>query len=323
MRHYRCIGPWRRKARARTVRRVLAIRIHRYGGAPNIRTEDIPRPTPGPGEVLVEVAATSFNPSDIGWRRGLMRPLRELDLPWTLGGEVSGTVVAAGEGVTAPAPGDRVVGRVDRGGAAAEYMTARAGELVAAPTTIPLAHAAALPIAGVTAWQAVREHARVEPGQRVLVNGAGGGVGGFAVQLAKHAGAFVIATASPHSAEVVRRQGADQIVDYTATPLAAALDEPIDALLHLVAAPAEEAAALVRPGGVVVSVTGPVAAPAGVRAGYFIARNDTADLAALVALVDAGTVRVDIADTRPLTELRQVHYDAEAGLLHGKTILVP
>ncbi|MGN9909776.1 NADP-dependent oxidoreductase [Phytohabitans sp. LJ34] len=300
-----------------------AIRIHRYGGAPNIRVEDIPRPSPGAGEVLVEVAATSFNPSDIGWRRGLMRPLMELDLPWTLGGEVSGTVVAAGEGVSAPAPGDRVVGRVDRGGAAAEYMTARARELVAAPTTIPLAHAAALPIAGVTAWQAVREHARVEPGQRVLVNGAGGGVGGFAVQLAKHAGAFVIATASPRSADVVRRQGADQIVDYTATPLAAALDEPVDVLLHLVAAPAEEAAALVRPGGVVVSVTGPVAAPAGVRAGYFVARNDTADLAALVALVDAGTVRVDIADTRPLTELRQVHYDAEAGLLHGKTILVP
>lgn len=299
------------------------MRIHRYGGAPNIRTEDVPRPAPGPGEVLVEVAATSFNPSDVGWRRGLMRPVLELDLPWTLGSEFAGTVVAAGDGVTTHAPGDRVVGRADRGGAAAEFVTARARELVAAPTTIPLAHAAVLPVAGVTAWQAVREHARVEPGQRVLVNGAGGGVGGFAVRLAKHAGAFVVATASPRSAEAVRAQGADQVVDYTTTPLAAALDEPVDALLHLVAAPGEEAAALVRPGGVVVSVTGPVAAPEGVRATYFIARNDTADLAALVALVDAGAVRVDVADTRPLSELRQVHYDAEAGLLRGKTILVP
>jgi NADPH:quinone reductase-like Zn-dependent oxidoreductase len=323
MHRYWRIDSWRRRACGRTVRRVLAMRIHRYGGAPNIRTEDVPRPTPGAGEVLIEVAATSFNPSDIGWRRGLMRPLMELDLPWTLGGEVSGTVVAAGEGVTAPAPGERVIGRVDRGGAAAEFVTARAGELVAAPTTIPLAHAAALPIAGLTAWQAVREHARIAPGQRVLVNGAGGGVGGFAVQLAKHAGAFVIATASARSAAAVRGQGADQIVDYTTTRLAAALDEPVDALLHLVPATGEEAAALVRPGGVVVSVTGPVAAPAGVRDVYFIARNDTADLAALVALVDAGGIRVDIAATRPLTELRQVHYDAEAGLLRGKTILVP
>jgi NADPH:quinone reductase-like Zn-dependent oxidoreductase len=323
MRRYWCINRWRRLARGRTVRRVLAIRIHRYGGPANIRTEDIPRPTPGPGEVLIEVAATSFNPSDIGWRRGLLRALMELDLPWTLGGEVSGTVVAAGEGVTGPAPGDRVIGRVDRGGAAAEFVAARARDLVAAPTTIPLPHAAAIPIAGITAWHAVFAHARVEPGQRVLVNGAGGGVGGFAVQLAKHAGAFVIATASPRSAEAVRGQGADQVVDYTTTPLAAALDEPVDALLHLVPAPGEEAAELVRPGGVVVSVTGPVAVPAAVRHVSFVMHNDTAALAALVALVDAGVVRVDIADTRPLTDLRQVHYDAEAGELRGKTILVP
>jgi NADPH:quinone reductase-like Zn-dependent oxidoreductase len=299
------------------------MRIHRYGDAATIRTDDVPRPEPGPDEVLIEVAATSFNPSDIGWRRGLMRALIELDLPWTLGGEVAGTVIAAGEWVTAPAPGDRVIGRVDRGGAAAEFMTARARDLVAAPTSIPLPHAAAIPIAGLTAWQAVREHARVEPGQRVLVNGAGGGVGGFAVQLAKQAGAYVIATASPRSVEAVRAQGADQIVDYTQTPLAAALDEPVDALLHLVPTPGEEAATLVRPGGVVVSVTGQVAAPAGVRDTFFVVRNDTAALAALVALVDAGAVRVDIAATRPLTDLRQVHYDAEAGRLRGKTILVP
>lgn len=299
------------------------MRIHHYGGPFDIRAEDIPRPTPGPGEVLVEVAATSFNPSDVGWRRGLLRAVVELDLPWTLGGEVSGTVVQAGEGVTAFGPGDRVVGRVDEGGAAAEYLTAPATTLVAAPTAIPLAHAAALPIAGVTAWQAVFTRGRVGPGQRVLVTGAGGGVGGFAVQLARHAGAYVIATASPRSAETVRARGADEVVDYTTTPLVDAVDGPVDVLLHLAPAPADEAALLVRPGGVAVSVTGPVDAPPGVRVENFVVRNDTADLAALVKLVDAGAVRVDVAATRPLTDLPAVHHEAEAGRLRGKTILVP
>ncbi|MFC0528951.1 NADP-dependent oxidoreductase [Phytohabitans kaempferiae] len=299
------------------------MRIHRYGDASAIQADDVPRPAPAPGEVLVRVAGTSFNPSEIGWRSGLLRAVAELDLPWTLGGEVSGTVVEAGAGVTALAPGDRVVGRVDDGGAAAEYLTAPASTLVAAPAAAPLAHAAALPIAGLTAWQAVFEHARIAPRQRVLVNGAGGGVGGFAVQLAKHAGAYVIATASGRSAEAVRALGADQIVDYTAGPLADALDEPVDALLHLVPASGKKAAALVRPGGVAVSATVPLPAAAGTRAVHFVARNDTDQLAALVALVDAGAVRVDVAATRPLTDLAAVHREAEAGLLRGKTILTP
>ncbi|GFJ82813.1 NADP-dependent oxidoreductase [Phytohabitans houttuyneae] len=292
------------------------MRIHGYGEASAIRADEVPRPAPGPGEVLLKVAATSFNPSDVGWRRGLLRHVAELDLPWTLGGEVAGTVVAAGPGRVAFAPGDRVVGRVDAGGAAAEYMTAPAADLVAAPAAIPLAHAAALPIAGLTAWQAVFAHARVAPGQRVLVNGAGGGVGRFAVQLAKHAGAYVVATAGPRSAAAVRQLGADRVLDYTSGPLT--LDEPVDTLLHLVPGPASGAAALVRPGGAAVSVTG----PAGVGARHFVVRNDTADLAALVALVDAGAVRVDVT-VRPLADLADVHREAEAGTLRGKTVLVP
>ena len=146
------------------------MRIHRYGDASVIRDDDIPQPAPGPGEVLVRVAATSFNPSDVGLRRGLLRSVFALDLPHTLGGDVAGTVVELGGGVRTLAVGDAVIGRVD--GTAAEYVTADAGTLAAAPGTIPLAHAAAIPIAGLTAWQAVFEHANVAPGQRVLVNGA-------------------------------------------------------------------------------------------------------------------------------------------------------
>ncbi|MFF3439513.1 NADP-dependent oxidoreductase [Streptosporangium sp. NPDC002721] len=301
------------------------MRIHRYGDASVIRHDDIPRPAPGPEEVLIDVAATSFNPSDIGLRRGLLRSVLPIDLPYTLGWDVAGTVAEVGDGVRTLAPGDRVVGLLDGGGAAAEYVVAPAETLVAAPAAVPLAHAAAIPIAGLTAWQAVFEHANVTSGQRVLVNGAGGGVGGFAVQLAKHAGAHVIATAGARSAETIRRLGADRIVDYTTTPVADALDEPVDAILNIVAVSADTLVPLVRPGGVVVSITFPVEAPAGspVTATHFVARNDTSHLAALVELVDTGAVRLDISASRPLTDLAEVHRDAEAGRNRGKIILVP
>ncbi|GAA3018973.1 NADP-dependent oxidoreductase [Streptosporangium longisporum] len=303
-----------------------AMRIHRYGDASVIRRDDVPRPVPSGGEVLLRVAATSFNPSEAGLRRGLLRSVFPLALPYTLGSDVAGVVEEVGEGVSALTVGDRVVGRLD-GGAAAEYVTAAAEALVAAPTTVPLAHAAAMPIAGVTAWQAVFEHADLGPGQRVLVIGAGA-IGRFAIQLARYAGAYVVATAGPRSAEVVRRLGADRIVDYTVTPVTGALDEPVDALLNFaVIDPSRvaELAPLVRPGGVLVSATVEVGHLAGprLRAVRFVVRNDTDHLAALVKLVDAGAVSVGVEASRPLAELASVHRDAEAGRLPGKTIIVP
>lgn len=302
------------------------MRIHGYGDVSVIRQDDVPRPVPGDGEVLLRVVATSFNPSELGLRRGLLRSVFPLDLPYTLGSDVAGTVTELGSGVHTLAVGDRVIGRLD-GGAAAGYAIAVPQVLVAAPTAIPLAHAAAIPIAGVTAWQAVFEHASLTPGQRVLVNGTGS-VGRFAVQLARHAGAHVIATAGPGSAETVRGLGADQVVDHTSTALADALGEPVDALLNFAAIDASQLAALVpliRPGGVLVSATVEVeqlTAPQ-IRAVRFVVRNDTGHLTAMVQLVDAGAVRVDIAASRPLAELPSVHRDAEAGLLPGKTILLP
>jgi NADPH:quinone reductase-like Zn-dependent oxidoreductase len=303
-----------------------AARIHKYGDASVIRHEDVPRPAPAPGEVLIHVAATSFNPSEVGLRSGLLRTVLPLDLPYTLGWDVSGTVAQVGAGQHTLSVGDRVIGRLD-GGAAAEYVAAPADSLVAAPIVIPLVHAAAIPVAGLTAWQAVFEHARITPGQRVLINGAGGGVGGFAVQLAKHAGAHIIATASPRSAATVRRLGADQIIDYLVTPVSEALDEPVDTILHLVAASPRQAATmmpLIRPGGAFVSITGSIEGltDAAVRMMHFVARNDTGQLAELVKLVDAGTLHVD-ATSRPLTDLASVHGDAEAGRSRGKTILIP
>jgi NADPH:quinone reductase-like Zn-dependent oxidoreductase len=281
-----------------------AMRIHEYGDPSVIRHDDVPRPVPGPGEVLIRVAATSFNPSEVGLRRGLLREIFPLDLPHTLGGEVSGTVLSDGR---------EVVGRVDTGGAAAEYVVAAADTLVDAPKNVSLAYAAALPIAGVTAWQAVFEHAGIVAGHRVLVVGAGGGVGGFAVQLAKHAGAYVLATAGPRSAAAVTAQGADEVLDYTAAPLAEQVSEPVDVLLNLVP---REAPRLVRPDGVLVSITVP-------EGRHFVTRNDPVHLAALVELVDAGVVRIDVAATRPFTDLPAVHRAAEQGQIRGKVLLIP
>ncbi|MFD4322859.1 NADP-dependent oxidoreductase [Streptomyces sp. NPDC058548] len=302
-------------------------RIHEFGDASVIRYDAVPLPRPAFGEVLVRVAATSFNPTEAALRAGMLQTFLPVDLPYTLGWDVAGTVAEIGAGVQGFAVGDRVVGRLD-GGGAAQYVRAPVASLVAVPETVPLAHAAALPVAGLTAWQAVFEHGKVSAGQRVLVNGAGGGVGGLVTQLAKHAGAEVIATAAPRSAETVRRQGADQVIDYTAGPLNASLEGPVDLLLNLVPLSPPDAAALVplvRPGGRIVSIATPVEPPAGagVTAMHMVARNDVSHLEALVGLVEAGTVAIDISESRPLTDLTDVHRLSESGRTRGKIIIVP
>lgn len=305
-----------------------AARIHEYGDASVIRHDNVPRPRPAVGEVLVRVAATSFNPTEAALRAGLLQAFLPVDLPYTLGWDVAGTVAEIGTGVEEFTVGDRVIGRLDSGGAAAEYVRAPAGTLVAAPHSVPLAHAAALPVAGLTAWQAVFEYGKAATGQRVLVNGAGGGVGGFVTQLAKHAGAEVIATASPRSTEAVLLQGADQVIDYTAGPVGAALDGQVDTLLNLVPLSPPDAQALVslvRPGGRIVSIATPItpAADSGVTAMHMVARNDVAHLAELVKLLDTGMVTLDISESRPLNDLADVHRSSDAGRTRGKVVLIP
>ncbi|MEU9371678.1 NADP-dependent oxidoreductase [Streptomyces avermitilis] len=303
-------------------------RIHEYGDASVIRYDDVPRPQPASGEVLIRVAATSFNPTEAALRGGLLRAFFPLDLPYTLGWDVAGTVAEIGAGAEGFTVGDRVIGRLDSAGAAAEYVRAPVATLVTAPASLSLANAAALPMAGLTAWQAVFEHGKVAASQRVLVNGAGGGVGGFVTQLAKFAGAEVIATASARSAEAVRRQGADQVIDYTASPVGVALDSPVDTLFNLVPLSPPDAAALaplVRPGGRIVSIATPIEPPAdaGVTAMHMVARNDVAHLAALVELINVGVVAIDISESRPLADLGAIHRLSEAGRIRGKVIIVP
>ncbi|MFF2411652.1 NADP-dependent oxidoreductase [Streptomyces sp. NPDC058092] len=302
-------------------------RIHEFGDASVIRYDAVPRPRPAFGEVLIRVAATSFNPTEAALRAGLLHAFLPVELPYTLGWDVAGTVAEIGAGAQGFAVDDRVIGWLDSG-AAAEYVRAPVAVLVAVPDAVPLANAAALPLAGLTAWQAVFEHGKVAAGQRVLVNGAGGGIGGFVTQLAKYAGAEVFATAGARSAEAVRRQGADRVIDYTAGPVGASLDGPVDTLFNLVPLSPPDAAALVplvRPGGRIVSIATPVEPPADaeVTAMHMVARNDVAHLAALVELVEAGAVAIDISESRPLTDLADVHRLSEAGRTRGKVIIIP
>jgi NADPH:quinone reductase-like Zn-dependent oxidoreductase len=169
--------------------------------------------------VLIRVAATSFNGVDGNIRAGFMQGPIPVTLPHTPGIDVSGTIAGLGEGVDRFEVGDRVIGFLPMAGdgAAAEYVVAPSEILAPAPTTVPLVDAAALPTVGLTAWQALFDHAKLTAGQRVLINGAGGAVGGYAVQLAKNAGAYVIATAGPRSSEQAKAAGADEVIDHTTT----------------------------------------------------------------------------------------------------------
>lgn len=305
---------------------------HRYGGSEVLQYDDVQRPTPGAGEVLLKVAGTSFNPVDAGIRGGYLSEVFAITFPHVPGIDVAGTVAEIGDGVAEWKVGDAVIGMLpmEAPGAAAEYVIAPAEVLAAAPQSVALADAAVLPVVGLTAWQALFEVAGLQAGQRVLVNGAGGAVGGYAVQLAKQAGAVVTATAKATAADRLRRYGADRLIgyiDYTATPLAVD-GQPFDVVLNLVSTTAEETAALagiVADGGFLVGTmtSGPEDPERQLRTQRVFVRSDAAQLGALVQRIDAGRLEIDVADRRPLSDIAAVHDDADAGRLPGKTVIVP
>jgi NADPH:quinone reductase-like Zn-dependent oxidoreductase len=307
-----------------------AVLFHEFGGSDVLGYEDVEQPVPGAGEVRLRVAASAFNPVDDGIRGGYLRDVFPVTLPHIPGIDVAGTVDALGEGVTDVQVGDDVIGFLPMvaDGAAAEYVIAPAEVLAPAPTSIPLPDAAALPMVGLTAWQALFDDAGLTAGQRVLINGAGGAVGGYAIQLAKRTGAHVIATASPRSSDRVESAGADEVVDHTTTKVTVA--EPVDVLLNLARIAPEELealVALVRAGGVVVNTVPTISTPAdeerGVRAVGVFVRSDAEQLSRLVELVDRGELRVDVAQRVALAELPVIHVEAATDALPGKVVVLP
>jgi len=195
-----------------------AVVIRRYGGPEVARIEEMPDPTPGPSDLLVQVRAASVNPVDGKIRKGVIKPLIDYRMPLILGNDLSGTVRAVGAGVSRFRPGDDVFARLDKDriGTFAELTLVREGAAARKPASLSHVEAASIPVVGLTSWQALTEIGRVQPGQRVLIHAGSGGVGSFAIQLAKHLGAFVATTAGPRNLELVKRLGADEAIDYRA-----------------------------------------------------------------------------------------------------------
>jgi NADPH:quinone reductase-like Zn-dependent oxidoreductase len=307
-----------------------AVRFHEFGGPEVLRYEDADRPVAEEGQVLIRVAGSAFSPADNGIRGGTL-PF-PVALPHIPGYDVSGTIEALGAGVTGFSVGDAVVGFISmmEDGAAAEYVVAPADVLVTAPYGIDLADAAALPSVALTAWQGLFDLGGLKAGQRLLITGAGGAVGRYAIQLAKRAGAYVLATASPRSRDAVLAAGADEIIDHTSATVLESVAEPVDVLFNLAPISEEEFAALVvlvRDGGIVVSTTAWMATPGdderGVRTAGVFVRADRVELTQLVALVDRGELTVDVAQRVPLSDLPAIHAQAAAGELRGKVVAVP
>ena len=309
-----------------------AIRFHQYGDTDVLRYEDVAVPDPGAGQVRVRVAGTTFNGVDANIRAGNMQGPMPLTLPHVPGLDLAGTVDALGTDVDGLAVGDKVVGFlpfiVD--GASADYVLAAAESLAAAPTSIPLADAAALPVVGLTAWQALFEHADLTSGQRILINGASGAVGGYAVQLARATGAYVIATGTASNEQHLLELGADEVIDHTTTDASSAVTEPLDVLLNLAPITPEQFSALaarVGDGGVVVNTTVWMPAPSdearGVRGIDLYVRSDAQQLSELVSRVDRAELVVDVAERVALSDLASVHARAAAGTLTGKVVIVP
>jgi NADPH:quinone reductase-like Zn-dependent oxidoreductase len=274
-----------------------AARVHRFGPPDAIIVERLPRPAPGEGEVLVRVAAAGVGPWDAWIRAG--KSVLPQPLPLTLGSDLSGVVEAVGTGVAGLRPGDEVYG-VTNGrftGAYAEYALAEAGRIAPKPRTLDHVQAAAAPVVAVTAWQMLFDHARVAAGQRVLIHGAAGSVGAYAVQLARRAGARVIGTARGADVDRVRELGADEAIDVGATRFEAALSgETVDVVIDLVGGEVQaHSLEVLGPGGVLVSaVSRPDqerAAARGIRADFMLVDVRAEILAEVARLIDEGAVR--------------------------------
>jgi len=288
-----------------------AVRAHGYGDAGMLSFEDAPLPSPGEGEVLVRVHAASVNPAD--WKLRAIIP----------GRDVSGVVEAVGPGVTRFAHGDAVFGNAD--GAYAQYAVANEAALARKPLTVDHIHAAAIPLAALTAWQALFEIAGLKEGRRLLIHGAAGGVGSFAVQLAKWKGARVAGTASSRNQLFLMSLGVDQAIDHFGQRFED-LVGPVDVVLDTVGGDAQRRSwNVLRKGGMLVSTVAlPSAEEARRReatAAIFTSRPDGAQLAQIGELIDFGYVRPVVETVLPLSHAKRAHQISEAGHARGKIVL--
>jgi NADPH:quinone reductase-like Zn-dependent oxidoreductase len=305
-----------------------AIRIHGRGGPDHLVYEDAPRPHPGPGEVLVRVYATGVIATELTWTPTYQSKTgneRTLPIP---GHDLSGVVADMGSGVTTMAKGTEVYALTafDRDGAEAEYTIALPSELAPKPRAVDFVQAAAVPLAALTAWQALFEQGDLAARQTVLIHGAAGGVGVFAVQLAHWAGAQVIATASARNRDFLRELGANEIIDYTTTRFEEEVHD-VDLVFDLVGGDTlQRSWQVIKPGGTLVSVVSPQpsfeeAKVRGVRPVWFVVEPNREQLIQIGALIDAGQIRPIIDVALPLSQARQAYEQGARGHTRGKIVL--
>ncbi len=305
-----------------------AVRIHEFGGPDKLVYEDAPKPEAKDGEVSIKIVAAGINPVDSMIGAGKMEAMAAHTLPLILGWDVAGTIEAVGPGVTNFQPGDPVFAFADIrvNGAYAEYIALPATIVCPKPSSIDFPAAAAIPLAGITAWEALFEQANLQSGQTILIHGAGGAVGGFAVQFAKAKGATVFATATGDDVAYVQSLGADTVIDYK-TEKFEDVAKNVDAVLDTVSGETQARSwATLEDGGILVSTLPPVNPPAeattrGITGKAFGAHPDGAHLAEIGRLVDAGQVKVRVGAVLPLPEAKQAQEQAAGGHTQGKVVL--
>ncbi len=304
-----------------------AVCIYAYGGPDVLRYDDIPRPHPGAGEVLVRIHAAGINPVDWQIREGRLQEMLHYTFPLVLGWDFSGVVESLGTGLTRMKVGDEVFCRPDiaRDGAYAEFIVVRESEVALKPRAVDHLHAAALPLAGLTAWQTLFDAGKLAAGQRVLIHAAAGGVGHLAVQLAKGKGAHVIGTAAERNHDFLRQLGVDQVVDYN-TERFEDVVRPVDLVLDTIGGETQDRSwKVLKPGGILVSIVRPpkaeIAAGLGVRSAFVFTQPNAGQLAEIATLVDAEKLKVIVETILPLSDATRGQELSQRGHGRGKIVL--
>jgi NADPH:quinone reductase-like Zn-dependent oxidoreductase len=301
-----------------------AARFHDYGPPGVLAVDQVPRPEPKDGEVLVRVHAAGVNPIDWKFRAGYLKEFMPVQLPYTPGFDLAGTVESVGPGVTEFTPGEAVFGRGS--GTYAEYAIAPSTALAPKPDNITFDEAATIAIGGVTAWVGLFEAADLQSGQRLLVQGAAGGTGSFAVQFAHWKSAYVIGTASSGNVEFVRALGADEVVDYTTTSVEGAVSG-VDVVLDTVGGEVMDRSwSVLKPKGILVEVAGmpneDAARQHDVRTSGVQAPPDISGILRQIAdVIQSGTIRSEIGAVFPLDEAAQAQARSETGHGRGRIVL--
>ena len=301
-----------------------AVRIHSFGGPQILRLEEVPLPDPAEDEVLVQVKATSVNPIDYKIRSGQYAEAEQL--PITLGRDVSGTIARCGTQARDCEEGTDVFALLPPGrGGYAEYVSVKASQLVPKPSRLDHVHAAAVPLAALTAWQGLYDHGQLKPGQRVLIHGAAGGVGHFAVQLAKIAGAEVFATATRSDAGFLRELGADHVIDFRSERFEDNVSD-VDLVFDLVGGETQDRSwAVLQQGGTLVSTLNQPseekARQRGARGISYLTQTNPEELARIARLIDEGKLRPWVEQAYPLEEVASAQDQLEHKHVRGKTVI--